>query len=103
VDYDEYILRALKAVPELRGEIAHLAHVRSLNFNQVTYPQLLESLKSGQPLQLTGQSEGKSDFGEYVEIYKITTKNGAFYLATFYDSNALEQDPQIIDLIPIKP
>jgi hypothetical protein len=62
----------------------------------------LEGLKSGQFPSSTEQDKGKTKFREYVEIYKITAENGAVYLATFYDSDALEQDPQLMDLIPMK-
>jgi hypothetical protein len=100
--YDEYILKALKAAPETLGEVDQLVHVKGLPFNQADYAHLLEGLRSGQLPKSTELGEEET-FREYVEIYKITAKNGAVYLATFYDSDALEQDPQLMDLIPMKP
>lgn len=40
--------------------------------------------------------------GEYLDIMSFTDQIGNFYIVTVYDSDALEQDPQVIEIYLIK-
>lgn len=100
--FEQYILKALKAAPMPLGEVVQLVHVQDLPFKHETYPKLLEGLKNGNLPEPSEQGKEETDFRQYLIIYKIIAENGAVYLGTFYDSDALEQDPQLIDLIAVK-
>ena len=63
------------------------------------YPQAVQLIRANRSDLIPEPKHSPGDFQQYLILYQVKTKEGRLYYATFYDSDALEQDPQLIELI----
>jgi hypothetical protein len=96
--FEQYINRAIAARrPDLQP-INDLKNIANLYFNADQYPEVLRSLLAGRMEDIPPQVRSNG-FREYLHAYSFADNSGKKYLGTFYDSDLLEQDPQVIDIV----
>ena len=80
-------------------EVNNLKSIKSMCFDSNEYLSIKELIKSKnleQVLNLPVANESKCE--EFLEIMTFSDQRKAFFIVTVYDSNALWQDPQVIDI-----
>ena len=83
-------------------EVKNVENIKSMLYEHEKYPQVksLISERDFKTIQNVSQ-EDKIGFKEYLDIIKFTDQVGQNYIVTVYDNDALEQDPQIIEIFPL--
>lgn len=81
-------------------EVKDLVSIRSLDFNRNQYPEIVNLIKSGGINQLKEVPNIDNDF-EFLDILTFKDKSDRNFIVTVYSNNALENDPQIIDIFEI--
>lgn len=99
--YNEFIKKIILVDKEHRfTEVNELESVKYLAFKYEEYPTIKQLLKNNNWQQINAPQESAKDFREYLEIVLFKDQNKMPFIAAIYDSDALEQDPQIIDIFP---
>jgi len=83
-------------------EIHQMERVRSLYFNQDTYPLVKEFMSKAISIDSIRElpvETYKSD--EDIEIVTFRDQDGQLFAATIYDSWELWQDPEMLDIFPL--
>lgn len=97
--FDEYVIRAVLANNRFGiTYVNNLESLKSIFFVQEEYVELEKFIKAGNLKAIKTFNENQSRNGEYLEIMIFTDQNENKYCVTVYDSNALEQDPQVIEI-----
>ena len=78
--------------------ISELESLKYMRFDYEDYPSAKKLIEEGNWQHIKGQEQTTTDFREYLEIVRFKDQNGQTFNATIYDSDALEQGPQIIDI-----
>jgi hypothetical protein len=81
-------------------EVNELESVKYLRFNYEEYPAAKQLLKNNNWRQINETQEPDNGFREYLEIILFKDQSKRPFVAAIYDSDALEQDPQLIDIFP---
>jgi hypothetical protein len=81
-------------------EVNELESVKYLRFNYEEYPAVEQLLKNNNWHQINETQEPDNGFREYLEIILFKDQSKRPFVAAVYDSDALEQDPQLIDIFP---
>jgi len=100
--FDDIIIKViLSANKNGVTEVKDLKSVRDLIFNSSDYIALAQLLQSNQ-LDVIGKIPErelpKDQLCEYLMIYTFVDQNNIKYIAIIYDSDALWQDPELIEL-----
>ena len=83
-------------------EVKNLESIGRCFFKQEEYPSILEMIKAQDWKKIDSLGfHDQPKFREYLEIYRFQDWDGNIFVATIYDSDALDQDPEIIQLIPL--
>ncbi|HWI93660.1 MAG TPA: hypothetical protein VNT20_20405 [Flavisolibacter sp.] len=99
--YNEFIRKIILAEKEHRfTEVNELESVKYLRFNYEEYLTIKQLVKNNNWQQINAPQEPAGSFREYLEIVLFKDQNMMPFIAAIYDSDALEQDPQIIDIFP---
>jgi hypothetical protein len=99
--YNEFIRKIILADKEHRfKEVNELESVKYLRFNYEEYPAVKQLLKNNNWQQINETQEPDNGFREYLEIILFKDQNKSSFIASIYDSDALEQNPQLIDIFP---
>lgn len=102
--YSQKVERAILADKEFSIlQVQKLECIYSSLFDENQYPTLLSILREAKYDQLPqSQLSQTTQLREYLMAYKFVDQGDKEYLATVYDSDELWQDPQIVDIIPLK-
>lgn len=80
-------------------EVNELVSLHSIIFNMEDYPAIALLLKENKIAEInTFEVNTSQKFREYLDIVRFTDESGKKYLATVYDSDAMEQDPEVLDI-----
>jgi hypothetical protein len=83
--------------------IDSFSYIKSLPFNQPLYQKVLMLLQTERTEEIEDPSTfSKTGFREYLELIRFSDQQKDWYFAIVYDSDALWQDPEILDIIPLK-
>jgi hypothetical protein len=100
--YGQHIITIILAQKEYGfTEVNEVQSLKYLRFDYEYYPLANQLIEQGHWEQIHGQEQTISEFREYLEIVRFKDQTGKTFIATIYDSDALEQDPQIIDIFSI--
>lgn len=99
VSFDAYVVRNILANNQYGiNEVNNLESLKSIFFVGEEYPIIEEIIRAGHIDSIKAFSEEQPNTGEYLEIMRFDDQNKRRYIVTIYDSNQLEQDPQIINI-----
>lgn len=101
--FDNYVVKSLLA--NNLFEITEVHNLESLNsrfFEREKYPEIEAMIKEKNIEALKSLPSNKSEDGQYLDIMMFKDQNQREYIVTVYDSNALEQDPQVIEIYLLK-
>ena len=76
--------------------------MKSISFDRNQYPEIVNLIKSHGFKQISDLPFGVNDF-EFLEIMRFSDQEGNSYIVTVYSTNALENDPQVIDIFSLLP
>lgn len=100
--YHNYIVRGILANNQFKiNNVQELESIHSRYFLKMEY-EAIESLikeKNVDAINKLRESQRKSD--EFLDILTFKDQNQFPYVVTIYDSIALEQDPQVIEIYPL--
>ena len=100
--WDNLIIGSLKANKSFKiDQVNNLESLLSSFFDKELYSKVLKTLKAHDWEGLESYQVYYDFAEEFLEVIKFSDQNNKVYVATIYDSNALEQDPQIIDILLI--
>ncbi len=77
-------------------EVTNLESLKSIYFINDEYIAIEQLIRTRNIEAIKASLGNQSNTGEYLEILKFEDQNKKGYIVTVYDSNALEQDPQVI-------
>ena len=101
--FDKYVVRDVLANNKYGiTQIESLESLKSLFFVKEEYPHIEELIKTGNIEAITNLPQVPLQTGEYLDVILFKDQHQKRYIVTVYDSNALEQDPQVIEIYPLK-
>jgi hypothetical protein len=84
-------------------EVSDLNFAVSLFYSEENYQKIKEFIIANRLDELkTLQTKNTDEFREYVEIFTFKDQSTALYAVTIYDSDALWQDPELLDIFGIE-
>jgi len=102
---DEYVINGILSNNELGiSEVIGLRTIKSMYFEREKYTSIALLIKEKNLGEVIAMPEGHKDptFQEYLEIMQFRSQSDVDFIVTVYDSIELWQDPQVIDIFPIK-
>ncbi|MBS1520595.1 MAG: hypothetical protein JST50_06335 [Bacteroidetes bacterium] len=97
--YDDYVIRVILANNQFGiTTVNDLISIKTLYLVQEEFPFIEKLIQSGDigAIQNLTQNGIKKD--NYLDIMSFTDQNAKKFIVTIYDSDALEQDPQVIEI-----
>ena len=97
--FDTYVIKSILANNQFG--ITSVTEIRSLNtryFIKDEYPEIEKLIKSKDIETIKSLPVNKSEMEEYIDVMLFKDQDLKEYIVTVYDSNALEQDPQVIEI-----
>lgn len=96
---DEYVVRSILENNQFGiKEVNNLESLKSIFFVREEYPIIEDFIKEKSIDSIKEYSEEQPNTGEYLEVMWFDDQNHKRFIVTVYDSNQLEQDPQIINI-----
>lgn len=100
--FDEYVIRGIIANNQFGiTSVIGIESLKSMLFVQEEYSEIKKVILNGNIDLLKNFPETQPRTGEYLEIMAFKDQNESQYIVTVYDSNVLEQDPQVIEIYPL--
>ena len=97
--FDEYVIRGILANNQFHiKEVNNLVSLKSIFFIRDEYPIIEKLIKAGEVEAIKTFSENQPRTGEYVDVMLFGDQKQNNYIVTVYDSDQLEQDPQLIEI-----
>jgi hypothetical protein len=102
--YDIFITELILSDSELDiKNVFELTSLKSVLFKEEQYAEIKQLIKKQDWNQIKGLKEiPDKEFKEYLDIMRFKDQNHNEYVITIYDNDELFQDPQIIDIFPLK-
>ena len=99
-NYDTEVINAILSDKKTNiTEVHNLSSIKSMLFDRAQYSNIIELVKSCNWIQISSLVEVSAQgFREYLDIVTFADQNQRSVVATIYDSDALWQDPQIIEI-----
>lgn len=97
--FDSYVIDGILANNEYGiNAVNNLVSIQSSFFKQEDYSEIEKLIKAGNVEAIKALDNKQSQADEYLEVMTFKDQNQRDYIVTVYDSNALEQDPQVIEI-----
>jgi hypothetical protein len=97
--FDSYVEKSILANNEYGIEsISGLHSIKSIYFNKNEYPKIEALIMNGQIESLKDFRENQLQEDDYLDVMLFSNQRNEKFIVTVYDSNALEQDPQVIQI-----
>lgn len=109
IKYDDYVIRDILA--DNQFGITSVNDLKSLNyfyFFREEFSAIEKLIQSNNIKAIKGfsqngvQTSKHSYMREYLDVMAFSDQNDKYYIVAVYDSDALEQDPQVIKIYGIK-
>jgi len=97
--YNEYIIESIIANNQFG--IRHVNELESLNliyFVKEDYAAIEKLIQKNDMEALKGITQNGIGGEEYLDLMLFKDQNAVLFMVTVYDSNVLEQDPQVIEI-----
>lgn len=103
MEYNDYVIRSILANNKFGITIVNdLLSQNTLPFVKEDYPIIENLIRSNNDKAIPTYTNSSYQNREYLEIMSFADQIGKKYIVTVYDSDALEQDPQVIEIYLIK-
>ena len=100
--FESYVIKSILSVNDFNIiSVNNLESLKSMSFDRKQYHEIIQLIKAKNFTQINSLSFGTNNF-EFLEIMKFDDQNKKNYIVTVYSNNALENDPQVIDIIPLE-
>jgi hypothetical protein len=100
--YDDYIIKSVLANNEFGiSKVSHLADISTINLVSTDYGKIVDLIRNKEFEKIKTFQSSEIKTAEYITISKFNDQNNKNYIVTSYDSDLLEQDPQVIDIFEI--
>lgn len=97
--FDNFVIRNILANNQSGiTSVNELHSISSGNFWHEDYKTIRELIKKGNLELIDDLLKDRERSGEYFELMQFKDQNGLPYLVTVYDSDQLNQDPQVIEI-----
>lgn len=99
--FESYVMNSIIANNEFGiTDVNSLKSIKSMALNREQYPYIKKLILEKNFDVLTQLPFGKNEF-EYIEILEFLDQSSCKYIVTVYSNDALENDPQVIDIFAI--
>jgi len=99
--FDSYVIHAIIANNEYGITNVHsLKAIKSMALDRVQYPYIKKLIIENKFNTIVELPFGENQF-EYLDILEFLDQNYTRYAVTVYSNDALENDPQVIDIFAI--
>jgi len=99
--FNHFVMRGILANNEFNiSEVRHLKSIISIDFDRNQYAEILNLIQSGNLNKVNELPNINNDF-EFLDIIAFKDSHERNFIATVYSNNALENDPQVIDIVEI--
>jgi len=99
MEYNDYVVRNVLANNRFGiTEVNNVQSINSLYLVREEFPVIEKLLQSHDIKALQNLPENEIRTGEYLDIMSFEDQNSRFYIVVLYDSDALEQDPQVVEI-----
>lgn len=100
--WEDIIIRNIKANNEFNiSEVKDFHTLLNAPFHKDEYSKIVSLIHESNWEKIKSLQVDYDYVSEYLDVVKFTDQNGKVYVATTYDSDTLEQDPQLIDIFPV--
>jgi len=97
--FDQFVTKVILTDKEYSfTDVNELQCLKSIQFDFEHYSSVKKLIEEGKWEQVEEVQEQTGELRMYLIIVRFKNQNGKTFIATIYDSDALEQDPQIIDI-----
>lgn len=102
MEYNDYIVEGILATNQFMiTEVNDLLSLKTIFFVQSEYAEIEILIKKGDLKGIKAFREDQPRIEQYLDIIMFNDQNGKQYIVTIFDSNTLEQDPQVIEVYPL--
>ncbi|MDF2382469.1 hypothetical protein JMG10_13385 [Nostoc ellipsosporum NOK] len=99
VSFNKYVIRGILATNKFGiTQVNGLESIKSTFFTTDEYPLIERYIREKNIEAIKAYNEKRDDKAEYLDIMVFKDQYAAEYIVTVYDSNSLDQDPQVIDI-----
>ena len=97
--FNEYVTRGILANNQFGiAEVNTLESLKSVFFVKEEYGKIEKFIKAGNIEAIKTFHEKQPRTGENLDVMEFKDQNEKKFIVTTYDSNLLEQDPQVIEI-----
>jgi len=97
--FDGYVMRSILANNQFGiTEVKNIESLKSISFIKEEYAVIENLIKNGDIEAIKTFSENQPRSGEYLMVMRFNDQTNKKYIVTVYDSDMLEQDPQVIEI-----
>lgn len=98
--WDKIVTKSIINHKDFKGvDVNNLASLHSIVFKMEDYSTIALLIKANKPGNIKSfEVTTPSDLREYLDIVQFSDENNKLYLATVYDSDAIQQDPEVLDI-----
>ena len=82
-------------------EVANLEDITTRYLVRSDYGKIVDLIRNNEIEMIKMPQPTEVKTTEYITISKFNDQNNKKYIVTSYDSNLLEQDPQVIDIFEV--
>ncbi|GAB3926242.1 hypothetical protein [Mucilaginibacter myungsuensis] len=102
MEYDEYVVKSILANDQFGiTAVTELDSLKVIYFVKEEYTAIEKLIQANDTEAIKMLSQNGSIGAEYLDLMLFKDQNAKPYLVTVYDSDALEQDPQVIKIYPM--
>jgi len=99
MDYNDYIIKSILANNQFEiTKVYDLNNLKSIDFVSEQYNEIENLITANNIKAIKDTDENPQHDREYLDILSFKDQNNREYIVTVYDSDLLEQDPQIIEI-----
>lgn len=96
--FDSYVINTIIANNEFGiTDVNSLKSIKSMSLDREQYPYIKKLIIEKKFDKITQLPFGRNEF-EYLEILEFLDQSHCKYIVTVYSNDALESDPQVIDI-----
>lgn len=102
-DWNAFVIKSILDKNEFGiNEVNGIEDVVSMYFIKFEYPEIVKLIKNGDLNAIRSLPENAAEDREYLHILSFSDQGNNKYIVTVYDSDKLWQDPQLIEIFPVK-
>ncbi|WP_413668879.1 hypothetical protein ACEN9X_02360 [Mucilaginibacter sp. Mucisp86] len=100
--YNEYVIERILANNQFGIRVVNeLESLKVIYFVKDDYTAIEKLIQKNDIEAIKGITQNEIVGKEYLDLIVFKDQNAELYIVTIYDSDILEQDPQVIEIYPI--